>query len=179
MTSRPSITSVSVAPAVGEFLDAAAKRRGTDIGSILEMALGARPVTEFPEAAAFTARLDDAAIEVLAELDWLLRTANPGTQMVFRTEYIGYRRFDTRKPSGAKASRSQMYASLLPRRSFIRVVVPLAAADYPKVDGVTDLSGRGHHGVGDMAIDVHSSAQARVVTAALNDWLGPPGQVYS
>lgn len=173
MTMRPKPVTLNVPASVREFLEAASKRAGTDISAILEAILGTRPVTEFPEAKDLTGKLNTETVQVLEELDRLLRTANPGSQMVFRAEYIGYRRFDNRLPSGVKASRSQVYASLLPRKSFIRVVVPLNAADYPNVNDIIDLSKKGHHGVGDMAVDIHSVDQANAVVSALDDWLGP------
>lgn len=172
MTKRTA-ANLSLPAPISAFLTAASQRAGVDPAAILESTLGTRPVTSYADAQPLIAKINPEAIEVLEELDRTLRVANPGSQLVFRSGYIGYRRFDTRQPNGVKASRSQVYASILPRQTFIRVVVPLDTANHHGLKGVSDLSGKGHHGIGDMAIDLHSVEDVRAVVSALDHWLGP------
>lgn len=167
------IASLVVPAAIHEFLEAAAARSGTDTSIILAGVLGAKPLAEYPEARSYTERVSPETAGILEELDHLLRTANPGSQLVFRQQYIGYRRFDERHPTGAQASRSQIYACLLPRRAFVRMVLPVDPDDYRHVAGITDLSGKGHHGVGDAAIDIHDIETARKIVSNFDAWLGP------
>jgi hypothetical protein len=174
---KTKMTALRVSVDVATFLEAAAARSKTDISAVLEATLATRKITMYPEAAELTAKLKPEAIQVLEELDRLLRTANPGSQPVFRTGFIGYRRFDPRQPSGVTASRSQIYVSLVPRQFFVRVVLPLDARDYRHVKGITDLTGKGHHGVGTAAISVHTPTQAKTVLSGFEDWLGPVATV--
>lgn len=165
--------SIKVSADVREFLEAAAEYAGTDIAAILTATLGVRPLTEYPEAGPFLSRIDADARATLEELDRMLRVANPGSQIAFRQVYIGYRRDDPRRSSGPLASRSQVYASLLPRQTFVRLILPLDPVDYQHVDGIEDLRGKGRHGVGDLSINVHSPEQAREVMRIFDTWLGP------
>lgn len=39
--------------------------------------------------------------------------------------------------------------------------------------GLSDLSGTGHHGIGDMAVDLDTVDDVHAVITALDNWLGP------
>jgi hypothetical protein len=135
--------------------------------------LGATPLRDYGEYAAYVRGLRVQTLEVLDLLDHLIRVANPGSQLAMRQQYVGYRRFDARQPAGAAASRSQIFASLLPRRALIRVVLPLPVDDFRDVSGVQDLRGRGHHGIGDLAVDISTVQEARELMETFHSWLGP------
>lgn len=162
-----------------EFLDACASSVGVTLASILEDKLGARPIRSYPEAAAHISRLSADILPVLDALDWRLRTANPGSQMVFRSEYIGYRRSDPRVPGGVQSIRSQIYASLLCRKRSIRVVLPVISDHYEGSPGVLNLGGKGHHGVGDTAFSVQSEEDIDQLMSVFDSWLGPARQPTS
>jgi predicted transport protein len=164
---------LAVPPEVREFLLRAAEEAGVEPAYILERALSSRPLTSYAAASSFVVNMAPEAIQVLEEIDRLLRTANPGSQLVFRAGYVGYRRFDSRQPAGVKASRSQIYASVIPRRNFVRILVPVDEPNCNESLVVRDLSGKGHHGVGDTAIDMHSVSDAGQVMSVFGDWLGP------
>lgn len=173
MTSTDTTAAVEVASDTVTFLHEAAAVAGVTADVILRRSLGAAPLRACPGYAEYVGGMDTATEAVLAELDRLLRVANPGSQFVLRKQYVGYRRFDERKPPDTKASRSQIYVSLVPRKAFIRVVLPLEVTEHRDVPRVTDLSGKGHHGVGDLALDIHTVADARALMTHFSDWLGP------
>lgn len=165
--------SVNVTREVKEFLLAAAQHAGTDESTILATVLGAQPITDRPDCARHLERLKPEAASVLVELDRLLRIANPGSQWVFREQYIGYRRIEGQQPSGPKSSRSQIYASLVPRRPFVRLVLPVDPGQFGHVSGLTDVRNKGHHGVGDTAVDIHTVDEAAQALRDFAVWLAP------
>jgi hypothetical protein len=148
VTGRPSgAASVKVTKDAQEFLRAAAERAGKTEPEVLASILGVQPLDAHPEYARYAEELPSGAQDVLLGLDWLVRIANPGCQLVFRKQFIGYRRFD-RQATAGQAARSQIFISLLPRRGLIRIVIPVDFEEFREVAGVTDLRGRGHHGAG-------------------------------
>lgn len=173
MTAEKESHTLTVPGPVYEFLTAAARRAKTDATTILAEVVAVVSVTERTEAAPWLENMGTPAREALEELDRLLRIANPGSQLVFRPEYIGYRRFDTRKPDGVTASRTQIYASVLPRQRSVRLVLPVNPDDFLHIDGVSDLRGKGHHGIGNVAVNVLDADHACRIVEAFDSWLGP------
>lgn len=156
-----------------KFLEASACTTGLSVTDILDRVFRSAPLSEATDVQHLMTNVHAETLLTLDRLDRVLRLANPGSQTVVRGKFIGYRRADPRPSPTAKATRSDLFACLVPRTSLIRVVLPLQASEHADVAGARDLSGTGHHGVGDLAVDVKSPTDVDRLMADFARWLGP------
>lgn len=156
-----------------EFLLSAAELSGRSVAEIMDSVLAMRSATDHPEFQRFHLDSGTIGLELLSEVDRRVRLWNPGASLVFRDKYIGYRRFDGRRADPPHASRSDVFASVLPRATFVRLLVPLDPGRFTGCTQLVDLTGKGHHGIGDAAFDMVDSDDVSAVMNVLAFWLGP------
>lgn len=161
-----------VSPAAKRLLAKSANELGLRPGEILDRVLNVYPLSQDPRFERALTGLPKPIIELLEEIDEDVRALNPGVQYVVRSEFFGYRRSEV-VLSGRAAERSQIFLSVVPGIRRIRLVLPLNPADLSGHVNVRDLSGKGHHGVGDVCVDVRDSADVQRFLSDFSDWLGP------
>ena len=102
--------------------------------------------------ATIVAPMDDLTRELAVRLDRELRIRNPGLHYVERKMFLGYRR------EGANSSpvgeRSQIFTSLIRNNTRLEVVMPVGPEMITSISYAQDLTGKGHHGVGDVRVQV-------------------------
>lgn len=155
---------------VSEYLVEAAAAASTDVNSLLRRVFSIAAFAENPIFARYAIGLPAEVAALLEALDRNLRVLNPGLHHVFRDSYIGYRRAH-KLATGPTAGRSQTFVSLRPRRKGILATLPLAPAPYLTHPLVRDVSGVGHHGVGDLQFEIGSDAGARDFFSTFAPWL--------
>lgn len=164
---------LSLSPSVREFVDQAAVAANVSEAEVVASLLAHQGIDTWPQFRELEDRLSKTSMEVLLYVDHRLRIANPSTRHVFRSEYIGYRRADVRMPFGEYSSRVDVYASLLPRKGFVHLLVPLDPDDYRDVPAVDDLRAKGHQGVGDTRMTLKTLHDVDDAFDCLRQWLGP------
>jgi hypothetical protein len=98
---------------------------------------------------------------------------NPGLHYVYRATYLGYRREGPASPTGTPANRSQVFLSVLLRNKGLLVVLPLDPRDYEGLPGCRDVGSSGHHGVGDLEVEITVEEDLRLLFSAFGAWLRP------
>lgn len=167
---------LSLAPSVREFVGQAADAAEVCEAEVVASLLAHQGIDTWPQFRELEDRLSKASMEVLLYVDHRLRVANPSTRHVFRSEYIGYRRADVRTPFGEYSSRVDVYASLLPRKGSVHLLVPLDPGDYRDVPTVDDLRVKGHQGVGDTRMTLKALQDVDDAFEVFAHWLGPRGR---
>lgn len=106
-------------------------------------------------------------------LDHEIAVRNPGFHYVSRFSYVGYRREVSRRESHLHGERSQVFVSVVTRRSNgpIQAVLPLDPAGYSHLAQVSDLSGIGHHGIGELRFTISDDDDIALFTEVFHDWL--------
>lgn len=168
---------LSLAPSVREFVRQAADTADLSEAEVVASLLAHRGIDTWPQFHQLEDRLSPKSAEVLLYVDHRLRVGNPSTRHVFRAEYVGYRRADERVPFGEYSSRVDVYASLLPRKGSVHMLLPLDPHDYRDVLMVDDLRGRGHQGVGDTRITLRTLEDVDTAFGVFANWLGPAKHV--
>ncbi|WP_250028812.1 hypothetical protein [Paractinoplanes maris] len=106
---------------------------------------------------------------LLLELDYQIRVRNPGLHYVDRDTYFGYRR---EGPKREKASeRTQVFLSVIKRANVLTLILPLPPAEFAFHPNVRDLTGRGHHGIGDLKVTVVDATALESFLSVFDDWL--------
>jgi hypothetical protein len=72
----------------------------------------------------------------------------------------------------AISERSQIFLSVLPRKD-LSVILPVDPAPYARQSGYRVLTGQGHHGVGDLQVDVSDEDALDRFFKIFREWLGP------
>lgn len=104
-------------------------------------------------------------------LDRELRVRNPGLHYVERKMFLGYRREGaTPSPMG---ERSQIFASLIRNNTRLEVVLPVAPASVAAISYAHDLTGKGHHGVGDVRVSLSNETELKQFLSDFDYWLRP------
>lgn len=152
---------------VQSFLDDAAAQAGTSPEEVLAAVLhvGLRDLQRFVQG------MRPDTKELFAQLDYGLRTRNPGLHYVPRQSYLGYRR-EAASTTGA-GERSQVFVSVLRNTTTLDAVLPLDPATLTSIPSVRNLTGVGHHGVGDTRVTISDTAQLHQFFADFDFWLRP------
>ena len=152
---------------VEAFLRDAAALAGVEPHTILARALH----VDDGALAAIVAPMDDTTRSLTERLDRELRTRNPGLHYVERKMFLGYRREGA--TSTGQGERSQIFASLIRNNTRLEVVLPVAPDLITTLSNAQDLTGIGHHGVGDVRVSLASVADIEQFLNDFDAWLRP------
>lgn len=119
----------------------------------------------------FTQEMRPEAKILFAELDYGLRIRNPGLHYAPRKSYLGYRR-ETVNTAGA-GERSQVFVSVLRNNTTLDVVLPIEPGTLAHIPSVRDLTGIGHHGIGNARVTITDPSQLNQFFADFDFWLRP------
>lgn len=152
---------------VGEFLRDAASLAGVEPRAILARVLH----VEDGALTGIVAPMDEPTRALVIRLDRELRVRTPGLHYVERKMFLGYRREGaTSTPVG---ERSQIFASLIRNNTRLEVVLPVAPGAVASIAYAQDLTGKGHHGVGDVRVQVANDADLDRFLSDFDHWLRP------
>lgn len=171
------MTELNLDADVAQHLSNAAKAAGTSVSGLLRQVLHIRAVTDDPHVRNLFGRCGERTAQLLEGLDSHLRILNPGLHYVFRNTYLGYRREYSSEPAGSLSYRSQVFVSVVPRADELRIMLPLDPRPYTTIPGHRTVSGRGHHGVGELEVDLPDNAALDAFTNRFYQWLRPPCRV--
>lgn len=160
-------------PELESFLQLAADEAAVSISDLLRQVLHVKPLTEDPRFLELFGTADNKTKALLVDLDRRLRILNPGLHYTYRTSYLGYRR-ETGTTEVASAERSQVFLSILPRTRRLKVVLPIDPAPYAGVPGCRITTGKGHHGVGNLQVELSDSDALGRFFETFRDWLAAP-----
>jgi len=155
-------------PKVEAFLRAAAAAAGTDQDSVLTRAFhlgGDHLDVLLPD-------LHHELRMLFAELDENIRVRNPGLHYVRRKTYVGYRREAI--VDHERAERSQVFLSVLRNSRTLELVLPLNPTLHEHLRPVRNLTGQGHHGIGELQFTVSTAADLETFMTTFDTWLRPP-----
>jgi hypothetical protein len=167
------MNSVDDDPKLVEYLQLSAKEAGISVAALLRQVLHVNPLTQEPGFQQLFGTVGSELERLLMRLDQRLRILNPGLHYVFRSAYFGYRR-EGGIATTALSERNQIFASVLPRRELLCVVLPVNPARYAGQPGCRVLTGKGHHGVGELQVDLPDEDALDRFFKTFRDWLGPP-----
>ncbi len=160
--------------ALQDYLDLAAKRADLEVPELLRRVLHVGTLERDPRFQALFGYATDETKSLVLALDLGLRLASPGLHYVFRSTYLGYRREEGR-PSTTASERSQVFVSVVPRAKTLKLVLPLPPARFQHLEGCRDVTGQGHHGVGDLEVDVRNAEGVQRFLAEFSTWLAHGG----
>lgn len=149
-----------------------AKTLGLSANEVLRWVLNVTPIGEDPRFGRHTKNRAVTVIAMLDDLDRRIRALNPGSHYVIRKTYFGYRRAD-KLAAGPQSERSQIFASIRVRRNRLLVTVPLDPPEFVEHPCVSDLTGVGHHGIGDVLYTIQDSGDVDSFFHLFSDWLKP------
>jgi hypothetical protein len=167
------MNSINADPELVEYLQLSAREAGISVAALLRQVLHVNPLTQ---ELGFQQLFGTAGSELrwlLIRLDQRLRILNPGLHYVFRRTYLGYRR-ESGIAATAVSQRSQIFASVIPRSERLRVALPVDPRPYAGQPGYRVLTGQGHHGVGELQIDLPDEDALNRFFETFRDWLRPP-----
>jgi predicted transport protein len=167
------MTSIDADPELVEYLQLSAAEAGISIAALLRQVLHVNPLSQEPRFQQLFGRVGSEVRRLLMRLDQRLRILNPGLHYVFRKTYLGYRR-EGDIAAAAISERAQIFVSVVPRSGWLCVVLPVDPARYASQPGCRVLSGQGHHGVGELQVDVPDEDALDRFFKTFRDWLGPP-----
>ena len=126
--------------------------------------------------ALFFADMPPAVQDLVQHLDLELAVRNPGLHYVQRSMYVGFRREEVPPRAVGGKGRSQVFASVraVPRKQAIAVTLPREPHDVPLDHNMRDVSGTGHHGVGDVEVLIRSLDDINDMLVRFSDWLISP-----
>jgi predicted transport protein len=166
------MNSIDADPELAGYLQLAAKESGVSVAALLRQVLHVDPLTEEPGFLQLFGTAGNETQRLLMRLDQRLRILNPGLHYVFRSTYLGYRR-----EGGATATvlseRSQIFVSVVPRTNRLSLVLPVEPARYARQPGCRVLTGQGHHGIGDLQVDVADDRALDRFFGTFREWLRP------
>lgn len=117
--------------------------------------------------------MDDSTRALTLRLDRELRLRNPGLHYVERKMFLGYRReLSGSTPAG---ERSQIFVSVIRNSTRLEVVMPLALDEFAAIPYAQDLTGKGHHGVGEVRVQLGSDKEVDQFLEDFDAWLRPLG----
>ena len=170
------MNSIDADPELAEYLQLSAREAGVSVAALLRQVLHVNPLTQEPGFQQLFRTARSEPRRLLMHLDQRLRILNPGLHYVFRSTYLGYRR-EGGLAATAISERTQIFVSVVPRRGWLCVVLPVEPARYARQPGCRVLTGQGHHGVGDLQVDLHDEDALDRFVKTFRDWLGPPSVV--
>lgn len=165
---------IDVEAELADFLQAAAATADTSVNALLRAVLHVVPLAEDPRFLALFKGCNQLTTSLIVDLDTRLRILNPGLHHVYRLTYLGYRR-EAEVFNNSGAERSQVFLSIVPREKVLRVVLPLPPENYMSIESCRDLTHQGHHGVGDLQLDVLDTKTLDSFLTLFSDWLHLPG----
>lgn len=158
-----------------EFLRMAAGEAGLSVQDLLRRVFHVNSICNDSEFLRIFAQVSDEISSLWGKLDYRLRVLNPGLHYVFRRTYLGYRRENA--TSGTPLSeRSQVFLSVVPRHRSLRIVLPIDPGPYATLAGCKVLSGRGHHGIGDLLVELIDDEDLARFFRTFHDWLIDPAR---
>lgn len=155
---------------LSKFLDSAAREANSSVDALLRKVLHIEVLTGEPEFRRLFEKTAPEILILLKALDYHLRILNPGLHYVYRGSYLGYRR-EANRPVIKDSERSQVFLSVLPRSEILRVVLPVDPQPYLKLPNCRAVTGKGHHGVGNLQVDVTNSRQLAIFLKVFDEWL--------
>jgi len=168
------MNSIDADPELAEYLQLSASEAGISVAALLRQVLHVNPLTQEPGFEQLFGMTGSEPRRLLMRLDQRLRILNPGLHYVFRNTYLGYRR-EGGIAATAVSEVAQIFVSVVPRSDRLCVVLPVDPARYAGQPGYRVLTGRGHHGVGELQVDVPDEDALDRFFKTFRDWLGPPG----
>jgi hypothetical protein len=167
------MTSIDADPELVEYLQLSAREAGTSVAALLRQVLHLNSLTQDPGFQQLFGMAGSELRRLLMHLDQRLRILNPGLHYVFRGTYLGYRR-EGGIATSVVSKRAQIFVSVVPRRDRLCVVLPVDPANYAGQPGYRVLTGQGHHGVGELQIDLPDEDALDRFFETFRDWLRPP-----
>ena len=161
---------IAVKESVDAFLDEAAHVSGASPAHILAAVLHL-DLDDDERFAALLPDTDNGVKALFCQLDRALRLRNPGLHYVERKMYLAYRR--EHAPESGAGERSQIFLSVIRTSSALEVVLPLDPADYAGPAFVRSLTGKGHHGIGDLGCRLSSADDVDLFIRHFGFWLNP------
>jgi len=167
------INSIDADPELVEYLQLSAREAGISVAALLRQVLHVNSLTHESGFQQLFGTVGSEVRRLLMRLDQRLRILNPGLHYVFRSTYLGYRR-EGGIAATVVSERSQIFVSVVPRSDRLCVVLPVDPAPYAGQPGCRVLSGQGHHGVGELQVDLPDEDALDRFFKTFRDWLGPP-----
>jgi predicted transport protein len=158
---------------VTKFLNVAAIEANVSVSDLLRRILHLDSLNDDPRFSRLFGSMPEATKVLLMKLDFRLRVLNPGLHYVFRSMYLGYRREDGHAGKSS-SERSQIFASIVPRHRRLRVILPVDPTAYLNLTDCRALSGQGHHGVGDLLVELADEVDLERFFTTFRGWLGDP-----
>lgn len=165
------INSIEADPELVEYLQLSAREAGVSVAALLRQVLHIDPLTQEPGFQQLFGTVGSEVQRLLMRFDQRLRILNPGLHYVFRSTHLGYRR---QGGIAAVSGLAQIFVSVLPRSDRLCVVLPVDPARYVGQPDCRVLSGQGHHGVGDLQVDIFNEVALDRFFKTFQDWLRPP-----
>ena len=109
---------------------------------------------------------------LICELDRRVSVLNPGLHHVWRDSFLGYRRREG-TDSQRTSERSGIFLSVVPRKAYLRLLLPVDPSHYVGRAACRDIGARGHAGVGRIVVEIHDRSQLDEFIASFDDWLRP------
>jgi hypothetical protein len=156
-----------------DFLQLAANEADVSVTDLLRRVLHVNLLAEDPRFRQLFGTADSKTRALLMNLDRRLRVLNPGLHYVYRSTYLGYRREGGITKSAA-SERSQIFLSLVPRIQRLQVMLPIDPAPYVNVSGCRVVTGHGHHGVGELQVDLPNEDALNRFFHTFHGWLLAP-----
>lgn len=167
------IDSIDADPELVEYLQLSAGEAGISVAALLRQVLHINPLTQEPGFQQLFGTVGNEVRRGLLGLDQRLKILNPGLHYVFRSTYLGYRREGSIAETTV-SERAQIFVSVIPRSDRLCVVLPVDPAPYAGQPGCRVLSGHGHHGVGELQVDMPDEGALDRFFNTFRDWLRPP-----
>ena len=168
------INSIDADPELVEYLQLSAREAGISVAALLRQILHINSLTQEPGFQRLFGTVGSDVRRGLMHLDQRLRILNPGLHYVFRNTYLGYRREGSIAET-AVSERTQIFVSVIPRSDRLCVVLPVDPAAYGDQPGCRVLSGQGHHGVGELQVNMPDEEALDRFFYTFREWLRPPG----
>jgi hypothetical protein len=153
-----------------EFLRCSAQEAAISVDSLLRKVLHVNPLNEdsrFQEL--FKVARPD-TVRLLMNFDWHVRILNPGLHYVYRKMYMGYRR-EFGDVATSESERSQIFLCVVPRAHVVRVILPINPRLFAKIPNSRRLTGQGHHGVGNLQVDLVDDSTLAEFLRTFDFWL--------
>jgi hypothetical protein len=166
------VDSIDADPELIDYLQFSAREAGISVATLLREVLHIKPLTQEPAFQRLFGTVGAEVRRLLMRLDQRLRILNPGLHYVYRSTYLGYRR-EGAIAATAASERSQVFVSVVPRSDRLRVVLPVDPALYADQPGCRVLSGQGHHGVGELQVDMPDEDALDRFFITFRDWIVP------
>lgn len=153
------------------FLEAVASRGGIEVESLLRQTFHLRSVVDEPTLRSLLSGTPDEVVAIWDYLNDHVRVLSPGFHYAPRATFVGYRREVGPPADGTHAARSQVFLSVRPVHGLLTVTLPVSPATAPQGLTSEDLSGKGHHGVGNLRLSLASQTDVDLLVKHYRRWL--------